>query len=65
MEQVLSNGLKEKKREIFETESVELGIIPIGSEISDCPMMRTSESISRNKVGERLKAIQNTVLISF
>ena len=58
-----------KEQEMFESESVELGIIPGGSVISDTPIMRASESIStlinktqnkalqpvisKNKVGER------------
>ena len=61
------------RQELFESESVELGIIPIGSVISEIPVMQTSESIStsivatpktalkpvisKNKVGERLKAL--------
>ena len=54
---------------MFESECVELGNIPVGSVISDTPMMRASERIStfinktqkkalqpvisKNKVGER------------
>ena len=70
---VILTELKGKEQEMFESESVELGIIPIGSVISDIPMMQTSESIStstvatpkkalktvisKNKVGDRLKAL--------
>ena len=62
---------------MFKSESVELGIIPIESVISDIPMMRAFESIStstagtsekawkpfisRNKVGERIKALQQNI----
>ena len=71
----LFNKLKGKEQELFESESIELGIIAIGSVISEIPMMQTSESIStsivairkkalkpvisKNKVGERLKALLN------
>ena len=72
--------LKRKAQEMFESESVELGIIPIGSVISETPMMRASETIStsivavpkkalksvisENKVGERLKPLLNSNKIS-
>ena len=79
---VISPELKGKEQEMFESESIELGIISIGSVISDIPMMQTSENIStsivastkkalrpvisKNKVGDRLKALlQNNKSSSF
>ena len=69
-----------KEQEMFESESVQLGIMPIRSVISKTPMMRTSEwnstsvvntqkkglkpVISRNKVDERLKAFLKHKLFS-
>ena len=50
--------LKRKEQEMFKSESVELGIIPIGSVISEIPMMRTSESISSLFVATPKKALK-------
>ena len=46
---------------MFESESVELGIIPIGSVISDIPMMQTSESISTSIVATTKKALKPVI----
>ena len=50
MRYFLKQNWKEKKQELFESESVELGIILIGSAISEIAIMRTSESISTSIV---------------
>ena len=45
---VILRELKGSEQEMFKSESIELGIVPIGSVISDIgiPMMQASESIS-------------------
>ena len=43
---VILTELKRKEQDLFKTESVELGFIPIESMISKVPMIRVSESIS-------------------
>ena len=43
---------------MFESESVEWGIIPIGSVISEIPMMRTSESILTSIAATTKKALR-------
>ena len=42
---VILTELQGKEQEMFKSESVELGIIPVESVISDIPMIRTSENI--------------------
>ena len=46
---------------MFESESVELGIIPIGSVISEIPMLQTSESISTSIVATPKKALKSAI----
>ena len=53
--------LKRKEQAMFKSESVELGIIPIGSVISDIPMMRTAESISTLIVACTKKALRPVI----
>ena len=58
---VILTELKGKEQEMFESESVELGIIPIGSVISDIPLMRTSESIATSIVTTTKKALRPVI----
>ena len=52
---VIITQLKGKEQELFESESVKLGIIPIEIVISEIPMMQASGSISTSTTGTSKK----------